>query len=74
MTKSKPKKATQYEYIVVAGKHQDTNEDGTRYFAYAGDSVMLTPEDAEKFPGKFRRRVIDAPAVEQADTDPDKVG
>jgi hypothetical protein len=56
-----------FEYQVIAGKHEDHDDDGTFYFVRAGESLMITKATAAKFPGKFKlmqRQAISVEATE----------
>lgn len=63
---------TLYEYQVVAGKHEDRDDDGTFYFVRAGETLLITKETAAKFPGKFKlvqRQAISGEATEVTETE-----
>lgn len=49
-----------FQYRVVAGKHK--NDDGS--IVRAGEIILLTPERAARFVGKFERVTIPDPSPE----------
>lgn len=51
------------KFTVVSGKH--TNEDGT--FVRQGETIEMEEAEAAKFPNKFARAMVAAPAEEAAE-------
>lgn len=67
---SEPEK---FRYKVVAGKHALPKQgDGPRQFVKQGEEIMLTPEEAARWPGKFEFVQPTPPApTSESSQDPD---
>ena len=56
------------KFTVVSGKH--TNEDGT--FVRQGETIEMDEAEATKFPNKFARVMVAAPAEAEAEAEAPK--